>query len=507
MRIAVGLLLLAPSLWLASQSTDLPFFGRYFDDGLYLSSAQGLAQGHGYRLMSLPETPPQVKYPPLVPALLATAWKASPSFPGVLTTASWLAWLPMPLFLWLSWEWLGLLPLARATRLAVVAAFAVNYHLLLASRLLMTDLWGLVFLLAAFIAHARGWPVIAGLAVAAGCLTRSACLPLVLVLPLFSRRRDAFRMVAAALPALAWWYGRKLWLGPAKADSFVYAYSEYGDHLQPGRLLDHLPGFISSAGWAFLDGGPDVWWTSFLTAVIFVGAVAGIVRGWPVAAIRPYAAYAGVYSLIVLCWRFDPQPRFLLPLLPLLAAGLAGEAERLGQMLVAAWRKGQRGGAVIVGGVFALLFGCVLFNGAHGLLVKLPADFATDRAARARLQPFLTWARQELPSQAKVAGSYDGWFYLETGRRGARIPDHLRLQSGRSRKQMLEAWARYALANGYTHFVATEADFGLASAPEELATVEAEARQVAEFTAVYRTPAAICYKLATASGSLARYSR
>lgn len=493
---------MAPSLWLAAQSTDLPFFGRYFDDGLYLASAQGLAQGQGYRLMSLPEAPPQVKYPPLVPAMMSLAWRMQPEFPAVLGAASWLAWLPLPLVLGVSALWLRTLALSAAARWGILAALAVNYHLLLSSRQVMTDLWGLGFTLAALVAFARGAPILAGLAVAAACLTRTAGLPLLLVLPAFAlwERRwwDAGRIALAAAPALLWWYGRKLLLAPAVADTFTYAYSEYGDHLQPARILDNLPHYISSVGWLFVSGGPEAWWTGFLPTVFFVGGVAGLVRAWPaMPAIRPYIAFGLIYSVIVLCWRFTPQPRFLLPLLPLFAVGLAGETGRLVHLVRLSWARGSRGGAVAVATLFGLLVGYAFWTGVHGLAVKLPQDFATDRVSRARLEPFLGWARASLPAQARVAGSFDGWFYLETGRRGARIPDHLQMKAGDTRPlaTVLRDWARYALANDYTHFVITEADFGMAASPEQLAEVDLQARRVPELQADYRSAAAVCYRL------------
>src|SRR5690349_5348768 len=93
-RLAAFVLLLAPSLWLAVSFPDLPLFGRFFDDGLYLSSAKGIAEGQGYRIVSLPGAPPQVKYPPLVPLVMASAWKAGNTLSEVLQAASWLAWLP-----------------------------------------------------------------------------------------------------------------------------------------------------------------------------------------------------------------------------------------------------------------------------------------------------------------------------------------------------------------------------------------------------------------------------
>ncbi|MBY0232650.1 MAG: glycosyltransferase family 39 protein [Gemmataceae bacterium] len=58
-----------------------PSAGHRHDDGVYLGTARALAEGRGYVLGDLPGTPPQTKYPPLYPALLAGLWKLDPAFP------------------------------------------------------------------------------------------------------------------------------------------------------------------------------------------------------------------------------------------------------------------------------------------------------------------------------------------------------------------------------------------------------------------------------------------
>jgi hypothetical protein len=55
--------------------------GVYHDDGIYVITAKALAQGAGYRLINLPNSPMQTKYPILYLALLAIIWKIWPSFP------------------------------------------------------------------------------------------------------------------------------------------------------------------------------------------------------------------------------------------------------------------------------------------------------------------------------------------------------------------------------------------------------------------------------------------
>jgi hypothetical protein len=499
-RLAALVVLLAPSVWLAVSYPDLPLFGRFFDDGLYLSSARGIAEGKGYRIESLPGAPPQVKYPPLVPLVMASAWKAGNTLPEVLRAASWMAWLPFAVFVAIAWLWLRTLPLSRWSVAVILAAVSVNHQLLLQSRLVMTDLWGLDFLLLALWAASRERPRLAGLAAAAGFLARVACLPVVAVISgffLYRRQfRHAIQFLICATPALLWWFVRKAYLRPQGTDGFLYAYSEYGDHFRPVQILNNLPSFAASAGWLFLSGGPETWWKQFLLPVVTVVGIAGVTRMWrSFPEIRPYAVFGILYSTIVLCWRFAPGPRFLLPLLPLLAAGIAFEAEHLSRILQASWRKGDRTGPAMVVGVFAFLFFTSVHASLYGLCVTMPRDFAADRNLRHSMEPFYEWARKNLQG-ARVVTSYDGLFYLETGVQGARIPDHFQMKDGdhRSMDAVLRDWSAYAIRNGYTHMVITEGDFGIEAAPDQLALVDAFASKLPELESLYRSPSAVCYR-------------
>ena len=57
-------------------------FGFYHDEGIYVSTAKGLATGQGYRIIDLPGEPAETKYPPFYPFLLSLIWRIYPSFPG-----------------------------------------------------------------------------------------------------------------------------------------------------------------------------------------------------------------------------------------------------------------------------------------------------------------------------------------------------------------------------------------------------------------------------------------
>src|SRR5262249_4735789 len=74
-RDAAACLLLTAVLCVAAWiHSDSLVCGEYHDDAIYVSTAKALAEGEGYRQTFLPGAPPQTKYPPLYPALLAGVW-------------------------------------------------------------------------------------------------------------------------------------------------------------------------------------------------------------------------------------------------------------------------------------------------------------------------------------------------------------------------------------------------------------------------------------------------
>src|SRR4051794_14262756 len=71
-----------PSLLFVWHNRDIPHFGILQDDGLYFIDGKSLAEGSGYRILSLPAQPHETRYPPLYPLYLSLAWRAMPSYPA-----------------------------------------------------------------------------------------------------------------------------------------------------------------------------------------------------------------------------------------------------------------------------------------------------------------------------------------------------------------------------------------------------------------------------------------
>src|ERR1700689_5395483 len=100
------LLLLIPSALYVAKNRDVPEFRRMPDDAPLFTSAKGLADGEGFRILSLPEQPAQTKYPVLYALYLSLVWKMNPHFPENLWIARLFSWILLVICLALSWIYL-----------------------------------------------------------------------------------------------------------------------------------------------------------------------------------------------------------------------------------------------------------------------------------------------------------------------------------------------------------------------------------------------------------------
>src|ERR1051325_9358721 len=86
--IALLALTLLPSMYMAWISRRMPILGAFHDASIYWVTGKSIAEGHGYRIASLPEQPWQTKYPPLFPMCLSLIWRIAPDFPQNLPWAT-----------------------------------------------------------------------------------------------------------------------------------------------------------------------------------------------------------------------------------------------------------------------------------------------------------------------------------------------------------------------------------------------------------------------------------
>ncbi|MCC6393211.1 MAG: glycosyltransferase family 39 protein [Bryobacterales bacterium] len=400
-----------------------PAAGTYHDDGVYMVTAKALAEGKGYRIISLPSEIPQTKYPVLFPLLLSGIWRLAPDFPSnvpllkILPLTAALAWF------FLSWLLLrneGASPSLAASLCLLTAGSAwVVYMsnamlsetlfaaLTTASLLLLRRaerrpnyrdiLLGAVFAALAF--HTRG----AGAALLVAAPALFACKRLF-------RHALLFSTVAAAL-CLPW----ILWVAsyssvPAANDAY-YSNSNYQGWnillnftwsqklhilLQNALMVFLTPGLLAG-----LPMSP----ASLIPAALAGGVVfAGILRAQR--SILP--AFLAAYFALVLCWAWSPL-RFLVPLLPLL--------------YWYGWKSVSRTTATAALCAALACLACALSlaqASVHTLRLGDPQPNLRPSDGWYPLASLLDWTKKHTPPAAVLAGNLDPLYYLYTGHKSIR---------------------------------------------------------------------------------------
>lgn len=435
--ILLVLVALFPSAYLAWQFRDMPHFGAY-DDGIYWVCAKSLAEGRGFRTISIPGEPYQTQYPPLFPALLSLIWRMQSAFPSNLAAGTALAWLAMPLLMGGAWMF-GSRSRMRgfATGLCVLLAlspFAVLFSLTSMPDLLFS---GVVLIAAEVAQQATGrrrglwWSACAGLLAGAACLLRSAGFVLLLSCPavfvLSHKRRLAAMFLLVGLPPAAAWLAWSLLNSEPSSNGGALMFSNYLDQVRYSFSFTRAPGILSqnlrtiaTAPASILAPASSAWRP--LEVGFAVVTAAGILYLVLRSQRLHYWYFCGLYVVLLVIWPFPLGPRFFLPLAPALASGfLGGLCLALGQARRLAaevgWisvPKAMAFGTVSVG---ALLF--LAFSSYAAQVYALPAKLESSRSNLAGLQPAYEWISSNLPSGARILASNPAVAYLYTGRLSA----------------------------------------------------------------------------------------
>jgi hypothetical protein len=430
--------LLLPSAWLAWTWRDLPHLGPIHDDTLYLVGAKSITERGEYRILSLPGEPYQAKYPPLYPAYLSLAWLIEPSFPANLPWAMLLQWLWTPVLLWLVWLVSRNFGMPERLRWALMVAFAFAPYVNFFGIHLMTETMATALSIAAcLLAEKRPWA--AGLVTGLTFLTRTACVPLFAVMPLLyalqRRWRDAGVFLATSLPAFliwTWWSGTHRM--PTEDPALLYYTNYLAIYVRDLAVVDvpmmvwkNVSTFLVSVGQCMVFTLAENMLTMNLARCMGLLAVIGTVRmvrknkGWR----QPYVLFSAVYALLLLIWNYPPDPRFVLPVVPLLMAGFLTELAALYGILQQARtsrKKDERVFARIVTPVLAGAACLALYTNLDGAFFHLPAENASQRERVRRAQAAYDWVKREAPVQARFYAIYDPLFYLYTGRQAMRLP-------------------------------------------------------------------------------------
>ena len=517
---AILLLALVPSAHLAWVAREMPHFGHLHDDSIYWVSAKSLAEGRGYRILSLPGEPYQTKYPPLWPLALAAIWKMEPRFPDNLKYGMALAWLMLPAFMAVAWRWFRAAGFRRPARVGMCAAMALSPAVVFFSTSLLSDLAFSALLLGAICAisgtRRREWMGLpAGCLGAAAYLVRTAALPLLIAGPLWLALRK--RYYAAALffftmfPAVAGW---SLWTrGHLRhaTDIVSLYYVDYMGYRSlcmgwrdlPVVIWKNFDGLFHGTTGFFMCGLRDSPPGMYLSRLLAVGAIAGVVRLARRRGMTPYHWFAAGYTAILLVWHFPPDERFLLPILPLLLAGFATEGEHLAGIMKDGWSR-SRPNRILACGLaagLAAVAGLAIVLDVEALFYQFPGIIAQHRTVLASKRAAFRWIAQNTPDGSFFAYD-DVVFFLYTGHHAVSLPV-LPMPFYREDRngilQPIRAMPSFAREQNLEYLLLTATDFHRELPGPERAEARKILTQEPDFETAYQSDLCTVYRVSPAA--------
>jgi 4-amino-4-deoxy-L-arabinose transferase-like glycosyltransferase len=433
---AIAILLLAPAYWIYFFA---PAVGMIHDDGIYLITAQSLAHGSGYRIVSLPSEIAQTKYPILYPAILSALIRLFPRFPQNLPLLKAFSFICTVLWCGASYK---LLRKTSAARWASwILFFTLTSPLVLAmSAMLVPDMFFALLSIAAVLLLTRilskpasaglGPTVWAGLVCGAAFLARSAGIPLILaaIIILLWRRRyreTALFAVACAIVCFPWLLWQNMQPAPPLNSALMY-YSKLSyaggnifghytlgqiSHIVPTNVLFIFASFLSFMGGELLGilGSIVVW--VFIAWGFTHNLRSGltIVNTWVL-----------LYLAMLLCW-VNPLARYETPLLPFLLSFLI-EGLRSAVNIVPDLPKWRRPLSACLIFIFAVRAGITLTTLSVETLRKgVPSVSPPEEVLNwSDMMGLAKWLRENTRKDAVVSATLDPVFYLFTQRKAIR---------------------------------------------------------------------------------------
>jgi hypothetical protein len=191
-------------------------------------------------------------------------------------------------------------------------------------------------------------------------------------------------------------------------------------------LWKNLDGLLYSLGSLVIPKVLDMLPAKILAQVLGLAMLTGTFRlARRVAAARDFAWFAAGSLVMLVVWHFPPTERFVLPLAPLLFAGLIEEIEHFTGLLRASFRHpdvSQRVAAGLFAGVAGLLAIFCLGLQVWVLNVYMPATAQNWRERRQSHQPAYQWIKGHTSPETVFIAYDDSLLYLETGRQALSVP-------------------------------------------------------------------------------------
>lgn len=523
------LLILSPSAYVAWRARDMPQFGRIHDDSIYFVSAKSIAEGHGYRILSLPGEPYQTKYPPLFPLLLTLVWKVQPEFPHNLPIAALVCWLMLPPFLAACWLFYKSLGLPEWQSLSLICLLGLNFWVGVFSINVMPELMFVTLLVSSVILADKAtengnfWEAFAAAVLAsAAYLTRSAALPLLLSVPLVMLLRKRIRcaivffcsMVVAVAGWNLWVYSHRIAVTDEN-DLFYLSYLGYFAKTVPLGEVPHLvlqnarTLAFSVAELLDMHGSASTIGT-VIQVSITVASLVGLFWMARRFKLSHYYAFAVCYVPVLLLW--SSRTRFVLPLIPLLLGGLflfIQESIKLAGILLKRDSVLSIGASLAVSTVISISVGWLLVSYCSTPWMILP-DGPQWRAQKVLRLPSYGYIKQNIPASSAFLAHEDPLFYLYTGRhaRSLHSPTNLLERSGFQAIAMrYSSLAEFGREHGLEYLFFTPNDFYRDTREEELRSIVRRVVQTgADFELLREDGGGAIYRInkpATAGGGAA----
>jgi len=510
------ILLLIPSAQFAWRNRDMPEFGHAHDDAILFSSAKSLAQGDGYRIASLPETPYQTKYPPLYPLYLSLAWKLNPNFPDNLGLASLLSWPLVAVFLILGWVIFRQNGFSQERALLLTGIMGLNPYMALFGASLLSEVFFTCFLLLTLIlARRKGYASILLAALAASCayLSRTAGIGLLISVPaLLLWKRDwrrASLFAAAMLPVILGWTMWSHAHGFATTDPGMIYYTDYVrfEFINVGWdnfavvLWKNIDQILYGIGSLVLPKVFDSLAVKILAQVIAVAMISGVVRLVRRGILADYAIFGVISAGMLVVWHYPPNERFVLPLFPLLIAGLLTEVEHIAAMIRQGSRnqdRSQRIAAAGMGGAMWGLLAAALVLQIYVAFWMLPLSAQETRAKRTETRTAYAWVEGHLPLSATVLSNDDPLLYLYTGHRGNAIPLMPRWWYADDHASIVDAYsnvAQYCRRRGLNYVYSTSEDLTRWAGNQDIEQVLRVLKKNPYLVPVFSGPSGTVYKV------------
>lgn len=509
------LLLLIPSAVFAWRTRSMPEFASLHDDGVLFVTAKSIADG-GYRIASLPENSWQTKFPPLYPLYLSAVWKLNPNFPGNLELATFMSWMVLAVLIGLVSLYYRRSGLSDSRSWLLVAFLAVNPYLVQFGCTMFSEVFFTCWVLAVFLAIARpgvNWAIAAGALAGCAYLSRTAGIALLVSVPLaLAIKRDWKRAVAFALtmlPAVVVW---TLWSRshlPHPIDNTLMYYTDYTGyeflnvdlHNLPRVVWKNLDNLLYGMGSLVLPGIFAGLPAKIVTQMIAVAMIVGTARLARRGIMEDYGWFAVISAGILLVWHFPPNERFVLPLAPLLLAGLVTEIEHLGAMLKAGLRHknfGQRAVAIAMAGVVAIVLGGALVTQGYMTFFFLHESAEQKVPKLADQRVAYTWMAANLPPDATVLSYDDALVYLYAHRRGNYLPLLTRWWYADDLASIVDAYKNvnaYCLERHLQYFYFTTQDLEREVGEDERAAIERAVRANQALTPIFQYGIGTVYKV------------